>query len=55
MELADQILKVLAGDVQAAAKLMREIEDEVPYAFEALETLYPYTGKAHIVGVTGAP
>ncbi len=47
--------KVLAGDVRAAAKLMRELEDEVPGATEELEALYPHTGRAHVIGLSGAP
>ncbi|MFC2002638.1 methylmalonyl Co-A mutase-associated GTPase MeaB [Chloroflexota bacterium] len=52
MELAE---KVLEGDVRAAARLMRGIEDGAPDAFEELESVYPHTGRAYIVGVTGAP
>ena len=52
MELASKILK---GDLLAAAKLIRDIEDEAPKAAKELATLYPHTGKAHIVGITGAP
>ncbi|MHB8104533.1 MAG: methylmalonyl Co-A mutase-associated GTPase MeaB, partial [Dehalococcoidales bacterium] len=52
MKLADEVLK---GDVRAAARLITLIEDESPDAFDALESLYPHTGKAYIVGVTGAP
>jgi LAO/AO transport system kinase len=48
----DEILK---GDVRAAARLMRDIDDEVPSAKEELKHLFPHTGRAHIVGVTGAP
>ncbi len=47
--------KILKGDVRAAAKLMRDIEDESPRAIEDLKALYPYTGNAYIIGVTGAP
>jgi len=47
--------KVLKGDVQAAARLISLIEDESAEALKEMESLYPYTGKAHIVGVTGAP
>jgi LAO/AO transport system kinase len=47
--------KILKGDVRAAAKLMRDIEDESPHAIEDLKLIYPYTGKAYIIGVTGAP
>jgi LAO/AO transport system kinase len=45
--------KILEGDVRAAARLMRGIEDGAPNAVEELGSLYPHTGKAHVVGVTG--
>jgi LAO/AO transport system kinase len=47
--------KVLKGDVRAAARLISLIEDESPEAPEEMESLYPHTGKAYIIGVTGAP
>jgi LAO/AO transport system kinase len=47
--------KILSGNVNAAARLMREVEDEAPHAIEELNNLYAHTGHAHIVGVTGAP
>lgn len=46
---------VLKGDALAAARLITLIEDESPDALAALEELYPHTGKAYIIGVTGAP
>jgi len=52
MELAR---KVLDGNVLAASRLMRGLEDEAPDAVEELKSLYPYTGRAYVVGVTGAP
>jgi LAO/AO transport system kinase len=52
MGLAD---KVLAGDIQAAARLISRIEDESPDALAEMDVIYPHTGKAYIVGVTGAP
>ena len=51
-KLSDRILK---GDVRAAAKLMRGLEDDSPEAIKELEHLYPHTGNAYVVGVTGAP
>ena len=51
MELAS---KILAGDVPAAARLMRGLEDEVSDALEELESIYLHTGRAYIVGVAGA-
>ncbi|MFH1383241.1 MAG: methylmalonyl Co-A mutase-associated GTPase MeaB [Chloroflexota bacterium] len=47
--------KVKEGDVLAAARLMRGIEDEAPEALEAMENVYHETGNAYIVGLTGAP
>lgn len=52
MGLIDQVLK---GDKKAAARVMRLVEDAVPEAREALKKLYPYTGRAYIVGITGPP
>jgi LAO/AO transport system kinase len=52
MKLSDKVLK---GDVPAAARLIRCIEDEVSGAAEELESIYLHTGRGHIVGVTGAP
>lgn len=47
--------KVLAGDVKTVARLMTDLENKVPDAIEELGSLYPHTGRAHIVGITGAP
>ena len=47
--------KVLKGDVLSAARLIRCLEDEVDGALEELEKLYVSTGRAQIVGITGAP
>jgi LAO/AO transport system kinase len=46
---------VLAGNVRAAARLMRDIDDRRPEALAVLKELHPHTGKAYIVGVTGNP
>ena len=52
MEVTD---KVLAGDVRTLARLMTDLENKVPEAMKELGSLYPHTGRAHIVGITGAP
>jgi len=49
------VKKILEGDVRSAARLMRGIEDGAPDAFEKMEKIYSHTGKAYIVGITGAP
>ncbi len=47
--------KVLAADVRAAARLMRDLDDRLPEAEVALRALFPSTGRAYVVGLTGAP
>ena len=46
---------ILAGDVRAAARLMRDLDDRRPGALAALKALFPHTGKAYVVGITGNP
>ncbi|HEY67374.1 MAG TPA: methylmalonyl Co-A mutase-associated GTPase MeaB, partial [Thermoflexia bacterium] len=52
MELVE---KALAGNRYALARLISLIEDNGTEARAALAALYPHTGQAHVVGVTGAP
>jgi LAO/AO transport system kinase len=47
--------KVVAGDVRAAARLMRDLDDRLPEAEGALRALFPRTGRAYVIGLTGAP
>ena len=47
--------EVLAGDLVAAAALMRALDDDLPGARQALRAIYPHGGRAFVVGVTGAP
>jgi LAO/AO transport system kinase len=47
--------RVLRGEVRAAARLMRDLEDGLPAARATLRGLFPRTGKAYVVGLTGAP
>src|SRR5512141_2634247 len=47
--------KVLQGDIRAAARLMRDIDDGLQSSVEELKTLYPHTGKAFVIGITGPP
>ncbi len=51
----DLVKRVLAGDRRAIARLITLIENNGTQAREMLAALYPHTGRAHIVGVTGAP
>src|SRR5512140_3049171 len=52
MTLTDSILN---GDRLALARLLTQVENLTPEGRAALATLFPYSGKAHLVGVTGSP
>ena len=47
--------KILAGNTRVASTLIRNLEDCIPEAKTAISSIYPHTGKAHIVGFTGSP
>ena len=49
------IEKILAQDQLSGSRLMRRIDDNDPTVTETLQALYPHTGRARILGVTGAP
>lgn len=46
---------VLEGNRLALARLLTQVENDSPEGRLALAELFQYTGKAHLVGVTGAP
>lgn len=47
--------KILQGDVRAAARLIRNIDDGDHRVFGELAELYPHSGKAYVLGFTGSP
>jgi LAO/AO transport system kinase len=47
--------RLLQGDRRALARMVTLIENEIPQARQYLAELHQHAGKAHIVGVTGAP
>jgi len=52
---AEQIVEgVVKGDKRAIARAISLIEDGAPEASEVLSALEPLTGRAHVIGVTGA-
>jgi LAO/AO transport system kinase len=51
----DLVAAILAGERLPLARLLTQVENDTPAGREALNALFPYTGKAHLVGVTGAP
>lgn len=46
---------VRGGDVRLLARLIRDLDDRRPLARAVLRELWPYTGSAFILGVTGNP
>ena len=46
---------IIRGDQLAGARLIRQLEEGDPAGIEVLKRLYPYTGKAFIMGITGPP
>jgi LAO/AO transport system kinase len=51
-DLAD---RVLAGDVRAIARAISVVEDETDASARLVSRLFPHTGKAYLIGVTGPP
>jgi LAO/AO transport system kinase len=46
---------VLAGERLALARLLTQVENDTPVGRSAQDALFPHTGQAHLVGITGAP
>src|SRR5215208_8036525 len=46
---------ILEGNRLALARLLTQVENDSAQGREALAGLFPHTGKAHLIGVTGAP
>jgi len=46
---------VLAGERLALARLLTQVENDTPTGRNALDELFSHTGKAHLIGITGAP
>ena len=52
---AAELDKARAGDVRALARLISLVEDESPQVRSVIKDLLPDTGRARIIGLTGAP
>jgi len=46
---------VLAGDRRSIARAITTIENNSPKAQELIASIFPHTGNAHIIGLTGPP
>src|SRR4051794_6412047 len=51
----DLVSRARDGDPRAVARLISLVEDESPLLREVTAALAPHTGRARIVGITGAP
>jgi len=52
MTLAEQLL---SGNRLTLTRLLTQVENDTPEGRAALTELFPHTGQAHLIGVTGAP
>lgn len=54
-EIKRLLANVVKGDRQSIAKTITLVENDLPEAQKIVSQLYPHTGKAHIIGITGPP
>jgi LAO/AO transport system kinase len=47
--------RILAGDVRGAARAITCIENDYPERAQILREIFPHTGKAKLIGITGTP
>jgi LAO/AO transport system kinase len=47
--------RVLSGDVRAVARAISLVEENGPGAADLLRAVFPHTGRATVIGITGAP
>jgi LAO/AO transport system kinase len=52
---ADLARGVLAKELRAIARALRLVDDQTPQSRELLRALWPHTGNAWVLGVTGSP
>jgi GTPase len=53
--MTDLARKILAGDVRSLTRAATAIENRSPAAESLLKELFPHTGRAAVIGITGAP
>ena len=51
----DFVKKVLAGDPRSVARAITRVENGATDAAELMKTVFPNTGNATVIGITGAP
>lgn len=48
-------LSIQQGDRLALSRALTAIENDTPESREIMAAIFPFTGKAHLIGITGAP
>lgn len=54
-EMQQIVARLLEGSRREAARLISRVENDDPQKRELLKDIYPHTGRAYIIGVTGSP
>lgn len=49
------IERIRSGDVRALARAISAVEERTPQGSELLKALFPFSGKARLLGLTGSP
>jgi LAO/AO transport system kinase len=50
-----ELERILAGDARAVARAISKVEDNVEGAAGLMKAIFPHTGRALVVGITGSP
>jgi LAO/AO transport system kinase len=54
-EIQTLVDQVRAGDMRSLARAISAVENRSPHAADILKALFPHSGKARIIGLTGSP
>ena len=52
---AEQVENLIRGDRLTLSRILSQVESQSEAGKQALEALFPFTGRAHKIGITGAP
>ena len=52
---SEMVAAARSGDRLALARVLTQVENSTPEGKAALDALYPFTGGAHLIGITGSP
>ncbi len=55
IETQTSVERIRSGDPRALARAITTVENRAPESLELLKALFPFTGHARVIGLTGAP